>query len=176
MKKKKSTKKNADAGHKKRDEAVVAAKLACELLSLLQKYPKKTQAVALFICAGHLRAGPYNEKSVPIIIDFIKNNIALARKNKAAMGVHEMSPEEITLAMHEMMTHYYRDWITMSIPALGGKTPKQLSKTSAGRRKLAGTLKGVENSVRHLERDTRVLRPLDLGWLWEELGVDRKAA
>ena len=95
-----------------------------------------------------------------------------ARKTKP-LPEPDISPEEQTEIMHAMLTQHYRGWLTTPVPALGNKTPKELSKTEAGRQKLVEALKGVENSVRHLERQSGITSPLDLSWVWKELGVAR---
>jgi len=95
-----------------------------------------------------------------------------ARKAKP-LPEPDISPEEQTEIMHAMFMQHYHGWLTTPVPALGNKTPKELSKTEAGRNKLVEALKGVENSVRHLERQSGITSPLDLGWMWKELGVAR---
>ncbi len=88
----------------------------------------------------------------------------------------DLSPEQRTEILHTALTDHYRGWLTSSIPMLDGKTPKQVSKTKEGREKLVDALKDIENSVRHIERQNKVTRPLDLSWMWEELGLSRDKA
>lgn len=85
----------------------------------------------------------------------------------------DISPEEQTEFLHAMLTRHYRDWLTTPVPNLGNKTPKELSATKAGREKLVESLKDLENSVRHLERQSGATSPLNLDWMWRELGIER---
>lgn len=98
------------------------------------------------------------------------------KKEEKRSSAPHLTPEAMTKQVHAMLTQHYRAWLTMKIPALGGKTPKQQSRTKDGQAQVAEMLKGVENSVRRLEHDSGVLRPLDLNWMWEELGINRATA
>jgi hypothetical protein len=98
--------------------------------------------------------------------------IGRSRKSKP-LPEPDISPEEQTEILHTMLTQHYRGWLTSAIPNLGNKTPKELSKTKAGREQLVEALKGIENSVRHLERQAGVTRTLSMDWMWEDLGIEK---
>src|SRR5260370_1374047 len=40
---------------------------------------------------------------------------------------------EVKAMLKEQLRSYYRQWVDMDVPALGGKTPKQAMKTKDGR-------------------------------------------
>lgn len=88
----------------------------------------------------------------------------------------DITPEEETEILHTMLTEHYREWLVTPIPAFGGKTPRQMSKTKGGRATLVESLKSIEISLHHIERQSDITHPLDLGWLWEDLGINRDIA
>jgi hypothetical protein len=47
----------------------------------------------------------------------------------------EMTPE-LNAAVQEMMNKHYMAWVDMSLPALGGKTPRQACRSEAGRQQV----------------------------------------
>ena len=106
-----------------------------------------------------------------------KSTKEIGKTHKAkALPTPDISPEEQTEFLHAMLTRHYRDWLTTPVPNLGNKTPKELSATKAGREKLVQSLKDLENSVRHLERQSGATSPLNLDWMWKELGIERDKA
>jgi hypothetical protein len=78
--------------------------------------------------------------------------------------------EQEAQVMKNFMDAHYREWITMPLPALGGRTPRQAARSRAGRRQLCALLKTMENNDLRAERATG-RPPYDAGWLWEALGI-----
>ena len=54
----------------------------------------------------------------------------------------EMTPE-LAADMQAMTRQYYIDWLDISVPALGGKTPRQMCRTQSGRRKVARMIRTI---------------------------------
>jgi len=105
-----------------------------------------------------------------------KGNQHLSSESEDDIEETGISAEDQTEMLHAMLTKHYREWLDTPLPALNRKTPRQLRLTRADQAKLVDLLKGVENSVRHLERKSGLTSSLDLRWMWEELGLDRDAA
>lgn len=76
-------------------------------------------------------------------------------------------PAEAARLVHEFKTHHYRDWLDQSLPALGGKTPRQAVRTTKGRAAVDVLLKDIENMEQRHEET-----PFDVAWLRRELGLD----
>ena len=67
----------------------------------------------------------------------------------AARGLDERSPEppppeadELVLALKR---RHYAEWLDQSLPALGGKSPREAARTARGRAELDLLLKDMEN-------------------------------
>jgi hypothetical protein len=56
---------------------------------------------------------------------------------------------------------YYRDWLDLAIPALGGRTPRHAAKLKSQRARVAALLRGIPPLGDSGEADT--------DWLWDEL-------
>lgn len=70
------------------------------------------------------------------------------------------------------MDAHYRETLDQPVGMLGNKTPRQLAKTPAGRRKVAEWLKHLENSAaRHID-PTDPMATYSFQWMWSELGED----
>jgi hypothetical protein len=72
-----------------------------------------------------------------------------AELKRGALERKPAPPRNITAAEREAVTQvlerHYDTWIDMSIPALGGKTPREAALTPAGRDQLIELLKDLEN-------------------------------
>lgn len=81
-------------------------------------------------------------------------------------------PADIAQGIYaEFMDKHNKDWVKMSIPALGGLTPLQAVKTKSGRMKVIELLKQFENSEEH---NKRMERPhYDTSWMWKKLGLEK---
>ena len=76
--------------------------------------------------------------------------------------------------LHQMKEAYYHDWIDVPVPMLGNITPRQASKTKAGREKLIDLLKYLQNSeLRQVRGEDEP--PYDFSWIWEELNLKEAA-
>ena len=52
---------------------------------------------------------------------------------------------ETQAVIRDQKTSHYESWLGSSIPALGGKTPKQAARSTLGRKALIALLKEIEN-------------------------------
>lgn len=75
--------------------------------------------------------------------------------------------------IHKHMAAHYATWISMPIPALGGKTPLQAVKLKTGRPKVVELLKQIERSEAHRVQETGI-SAFDISFLWEQLGLTRE--
>lgn len=106
------------------------------------------------------------------LIDTMTPEQAVARGMRAPAGTNSsgLSAEEQTKVIHTVLEQHYRETLDEPVGMLGGKTPRQAARSRAGRAKLVGWLKYLENaSAHHPPGDP--MRTYDLGWLWQELGV-----
>jgi hypothetical protein len=81
----------------------------------------------------------------------------------------EQIPAEFQAILAEKAQEHWQDWLTHPLPALNGKTPRQVSKTVKGRERLEALLLDFEGS--NLVFSDNVMRP-DTDWLREQLGLD----
>lgn len=70
---------------------------------------------------------------------------------------------------HEHLDHHYRDTLDQPIPALGGETPRQAVRNTAGRKKVIDWLKTIEN--RSARQTDSPVADYDFSWMWDELGL-----
>lgn len=91
------------------------------------------------------------------------------RNDRPREGADEIPPEIAHQLMRDHLDKYYRETLEAPIPALGGKSPRQAVRTAAGRDKVIGWLKMLENrSAGHGEGP---IADYDFGWMWVELGL-----
>lgn len=82
-----------------------------------------------------------------------------------------LSPEQERALVHQTLDDHYRRIMDEPIPALGGKSPRAAARTPKGREKVAAWLKTLENHGAHRPPDDP-MASYDVGWMWEELGVE----
>lgn len=81
-----------------------------------------------------------------------------------------ISPGEAERIVHEMLTREYRETLDSPVPALDHMTPRALSRTIAGRTKVADWLKYIENGSKKTGPDNPIAT-YDFTWMWHELGL-----
>ena len=85
---------------------------------------------------------------------------ALKRKAAAGPAPREPSdeiPEAVrTELVQKLKQEHYRKWPDEALPALGGKTPREAMKTSAGRKKVEALLRLLENGEQHARQKGEV--------------------
>ena len=70
---------------------------------------------------------------------------------------------------HEHLDHHYRETLDQPIPALDDKTPRQASRSAAGKKKVINWLKSIEN--RSARQTGSPVAEYDFSWIWDELGL-----
>ena len=81
----------------------------------------------------------------------------------------DVPPDVARQIVHEHLDRHYRETLDQPIPALGGETPRQAARGSAGRKKVVAWLKHIESSS---ARDPEsLMAEYDFRWMWEELGL-----
>jgi hypothetical protein len=87
----------------------------------------------------------------------------------AAEAEGALPPEEAERLRREFLADHYQRWLDESIPALGGRTPRQAVRTTAGRARVEELVRTIEvGEARHAGPGAR---PYDFGWLRRELGL-----
>jgi len=80
------------------------------------------------------------------------------------------SAEEEQAYLQRTLERHYRGLLDRPLGVLGNVSPRESARTTEGREKLVGWLKGLENSHARLEESSGIA-VYDTSWLWEELGV-----
>ena len=89
------------------------------------------------------------------------------RSEKPQEAADKIPPEIARQIMRDHLDKHYRETLDASIPALGGKSPRQAVGTAAGREKVIDWLKLLEN--RSAGRGDGPIAEYDFGWMWAEL-------
>jgi hypothetical protein len=102
-------------------------------------------------------------------IDPLTDPMAFARPAPPSRGaIKDLPPEVRDQAVLEFKKGHYAKWLDEKIPALGGRTPRQATRTAGGRKKLDLLLKEIENGEQRLPPGQR----FDVGSLRHELGLE----
>ena len=95
--------------------------------------------------------------------------IAEKRPARPRKGADEIPPEIAQQVALEYMNKHYRETLDAPVTALGGKSPRQAARSTAGRAQVIEWLKLLENrSAKH--RDDPIAQ-YDFSWMWAELGL-----
>jgi hypothetical protein len=76
---------------------------------------------------------------------------------------------EVQALLQAQLTAHYRETLDEPIPMLNGKTPRACAADPQTRHEVIEWLKYLENTDQHSPQSA-----YDFGWMWEELGIDRK--
>jgi hypothetical protein len=93
---------------------------------------------------------------------------AAARSGETPLSPPEPMDAETQAVIRDQKASHYENWLDSSIPALGGKTPKQVARSIVRRRALVSLLKEIEN---HEARQPAGIR-YDVNILRRALGVE----
>jgi len=91
----------------------------------------------------------------------------LENRDRPAEPPRERAPEELRL-VREYKERYYKKWLNQPVPALGGKTPREASRSHDGRAALDLLLRNIENGEASLPEAAR----FDVSQIRAALGVD----
>lgn len=116
---------------------------------------------------------------IPLLGELVQAPLTEIRTVAQMMAEQDNEPDaaaepEIPLAemqriVGEMMDRQYRQVLDEPVPALGDKTPRQMSRTKAGRARVVEWLKYIEN--RTAKSGNEQMASYSFAWMWEELGV-----
>jgi hypothetical protein len=76
---------------------------------------------------------------------------------------------EVQALLQAQLNAHYRATLDEPIPMLNDKTPRACAADPKARHQVIEWLKYLENTTRHSPQPA-----YDFGWMWEELGIDRK--
>ena len=117
----------------------------------------------LIVAAGELLRRPLTT------IRTVEQMMTETHHERPQDDVDEIPPEMARQIARDYIDEHYRETLDATIPALGGKSPRQAVRSAAGRKKVIEWLKLLENrSVGH--RDDPIAE-YDFGWMWTELGL-----
>lgn len=98
----------------------------------------------------------------------------IARRSAEAGDVEgstrEVPPDIQRELVHRTLEQHYREWPDEDVPALGGMTPREAVTDPEGRARVISLLREIENST---ASGPEPMRSFDLGFLWDDLGLDR---
>jgi hypothetical protein len=86
---------------------------------------------------------------------------------RAEERAEEDPPPEALAALLALKQRHYEAWLDAPLPVLDGRTPREASRTAAGRRELAVLLRDIENTEARSPEGQR----FDASGLWHELGI-----
>jgi hypothetical protein len=90
----------------------------------------------------------------------------------ASAGTPDLPPEVIAQAIEQALHRHYANWVDETIPALGGRTPRQAITTPAGLERVKGLLREYEAGER--QQSAAQGRPaVSYQFLWDALGISR---
>ncbi|MGA1810184.1 hypothetical protein VH565_24000, partial [Sphingobium sp. 11R-BB] len=76
-----------------------------------------------------------------------------------------------TPLIHAMLDRQYRATLDEPVGMLGDITPRAAVQTAAGRHRVAGWLKHLENRSSQLDANDP-MATYDFTWIWRELGIE----
>ena len=82
-----------------------------------------------------------------------------------------IAPEVATPLIHAMLDRQYRATLDEPVGMLGDITPRAAVQTAAGRHRVAGWLKHLENRSSQLDANDP-MATYDFTWIWRELGIE----
>lgn len=90
----------------------------------------------------------------------------------ASAGTPDLPPAVIAQAIEQALHRHYANWVDETIPALGGRTPRQAITTPAGLERVKGLLREYEEG--ECQQSAAQGRPaVSYQFLWDALGISR---
>src|SRR3546814_3530898 len=83
-----------------------------------------------------------------------------------------IAPEVATPLIHAMLDRQYRATLDEPVGMLGDITPRAAEQTAAGRHRVAGWLKHLENRSRGQLDANEPMATYDFHWIWSELRIE----
>jgi Protein of unknown function (DUF2384) len=83
-----------------------------------------------------------------------------------------LPPEQLALAVEQLMRRHYANWCDEPVPALGGRTPREAMATPAGLERVKGLLREYEDGEKR-QSAAQGRPPFSYQFLWDALGIGR---
>ncbi|BAV66921.1 hypothetical protein SCLO_7000200 (plasmid) [Sphingobium cloacae] len=83
-----------------------------------------------------------------------------------------IAPEVATPLVHAMLDRQYRATLDEPVGMLGDISPRAAVRTAAGRYRVAGWLKHLENRSSAHPEPNDPMATYDFTWMWRELGIE----
>lgn len=93
-------------------------------------------------------------------------------RTAAAVSAPGLPPELMAQAIEQVLHRHYANWVDETIPALGGLTPRQAIKTTAGLERVKGLLREYEDGERR-QAAAQGRPAVSYQFLWDALGISR---
>ncbi len=110
--------------------------------------------------------------------DVVDPAAAMSQSRGAGESAHApqpmpgLPPEQLALALEQLMRRHYANWCDEPIPALGGRTPRQAMATPAGLERVKGLLREYEDNEAH-QSAAQGRPPFSYQFLWDALAIGR---
>lgn len=95
-----------------------------------------------------------DQESMPAAMDAARNASAKSGKSRP-FGVDEVQPPELVALLRQFKEDHYRDWVNHALPALGGLSPLEASKSRKARAQLELLLSDLQHSEARLPEAER---------------------
>ena len=95
----------------------------------------------------------------------------MASQNAPLPSKLDMSEEERSAIIHDVLDRHYRDLLDQPMPMLGNKSPRAAVRTAKGRVKVVDWLKTLENHAAKSAGRNGEIANYSFNWIWTELGV-----
>jgi hypothetical protein len=97
---------------------------------------------------------------------------AVGTPRPSSASTPDLPPEVIAQAIEQVILRDYANWADETIPALGGRTPRQAVTTPAGLERVKGLLREYEEGER-LQSAAQGRPAVSFQFLWDALGISR---
>ncbi|HKW45324.1 MAG TPA: SEC-C metal-binding domain-containing protein [Candidatus Eremiobacteraceae bacterium] len=99
----------------------------------------------------------------------VRRGLQDARESRGEDYADGISTDDHHEIATEYLNVYYRRWVDEAIPALGGRTPREVARIPRERNKVAELIKIIEQDSAHGDPS---ISEVDVSWMWEELGLN----
>lgn len=107
-------------------------------------------------------------------IETVEQAMAARREGRTASEpAADIPPEVAAPLVHAVLDRKYRATLDEPVGMLGDATPRVAARTAAGRERLAGWLKYLENRSSNQPDPNDPMATYDFTWMWRELGIEQ---
>lgn len=94
------------------------------------------------------------------------------KSSVASMGMPDVDPQSVALAVETAIRRTYANWADEPIPALDNKTPRQAIQTATGLERVKGLLRSYETGEQ-VQASQQGRPQVSYDFLWEAVGITR---